>query len=335
MKRTTTGLMVITLAAFMAVTVAFAAACGSSNSANPVGPSGQPTVTALDVTGSATVTVPQTIQFTATARLSDGTTQNVTTSASWQSSNVAVVTISSLGVVTAVQPGTATITAIYQALSRSFTVTSASSVPSHGSGTVRVLYVSPQDRAYRSDYATAVWSAVADVKEWYRGQLGGRTFTTGASLETCRLSRNADYYIGNGYNKVLQDVQACAPVSLNSQVFTWVLYVDVENGCPEAGGLGAGGWGVTILGKPDLNGLIGAPTVWGCGDAPSFPVSRFLGGLGHELGHALLLPHPPGCDQGLPSCDSKAIMWTGLYSYPNTYFRPDDKTILLNSPFIR
>ena len=93
--------------------------CGSSNSPtapsseSPTTPS-QPTMTALAVNGADSVTVGQTSPFAASAGFSDGTTQNVTNSATWQSSNSAIATVSSDGIVTAVSAGTVIITATYQ-----------------------------------------------------------------------------------------------------------------------------------------------------------------------------------------------------------------------------
>jgi len=72
------------------------------------------TVVSVAVTGP-TVSVGLTAQFTATATMSDGTTQNVTTAAAWQSSNPAVATVV-LGVVTGVADGQTTITATYAGL---------------------------------------------------------------------------------------------------------------------------------------------------------------------------------------------------------------------------
>ena len=37
------------------------------------------------------------------------------------------------------------------------------------------------------------------------------------------------------------------------------------------------------------------------------------------------LPHPPGCEQKLPSCDQGALMWGGYSAYPDTYLRADEK----------
>ena len=62
---------------------------------------------------------------------------------------------------------------------------------------------------------------------------------------------------------------------------------------------------------------------------------RWIGGGGHELGHALGLPHPPGCDEGLPTCDWEALMYVGYDDWPHTHLRDDEKAVLLASPFIR
>jgi hypothetical protein len=61
-------------------------------------------------------------QLSATALLADGTAQDVTRSATWQSSNAAVATVSAGGLVTAVLPGTARIIATYQGRVGSFGV---------------------------------------------------------------------------------------------------------------------------------------------------------------------------------------------------------------------
>src|SRR5579864_5844586 len=88
-------------------------ACGSSNSSAPSTPS--PSVTSIAVTGSAP-TVGLTSQFSATATLSNGTTQTVTSQAAWQTSNATIATVNNAGVVTGVGPGDVDITATYQAV---------------------------------------------------------------------------------------------------------------------------------------------------------------------------------------------------------------------------
>ena len=50
----------------------------------------------------------------------------------------------------------------------------------------------------------------------------------------------------------------------------------------------------------------------------------YLGGTAHELAHAFGLDHPPGCDDGLPTCDWDALMHLGYNNYPDTYFTEMD-----------
>jgi hypothetical protein len=74
-----------------------------------------PTVRAISVTGrDLYLGFISTAQYTASAVLSDGTSQDITSAATWQSSNESVATVaSSTGEVRAVTYGTATITARY------------------------------------------------------------------------------------------------------------------------------------------------------------------------------------------------------------------------------
>jgi hypothetical protein len=208
--------------------------------------------------------------------------------------------------------------------------------PAQGSGEVRVLYVIPSDRSFRRDYSEAVEFALHDLRVWYAGQLAGRTFWLREPVpEVCRLPQPAAYYAVDSWTKVLDDVQGCAPVSYGSDRLAWVLYVDIIHTCDAPGRLGAGASGLTMMPRQDMDGLIGAPYIDDCGIGYDLPISRYVGGAGHELGHALGLPHPPGCDTQLPSCDSAAIMAGGYASYPNTHLTEDDKATLFASSFIR
>ena len=203
---------------------------------------------------------------------------------------------------------------------------------------VRFLYVSPEDRPFRSEYSEGISKAIVDVQSWYRDQLGGLTFQLyNTSPEWCQMSEDSDYYSrGNAWEKVMEGVQHCAPVAWDSD-FVWVLYVDVYEACDEPHELGAGGGGIVMVPGWDLEGLLsqGEEEYYYC-DAGPFrdPLGRWFGGLAHELAHAVGVPHPPGCDAGLPTCDSPALMWLGYTSYPDTYLRFDEKEILIRSPFI-
>jgi len=92
-------------------------ACGSKSPGSPT-----PNVTSLAVTGTAPA-IGLSSQFTATATLSDGSTSNVTPQASWQTANPLVFTVTNTGMVTGVGGGVADVSAIYQQIRGSTTVT--------------------------------------------------------------------------------------------------------------------------------------------------------------------------------------------------------------------
>lgn len=95
-------------------TVALSWACsGKPTTAPTATPATQsPTVTAVTVTGNAPL-VGQTTQLTATATLSNGTTQDVTAQATWQSSNASIVSVASGGLATGAAAGEADVRAVY------------------------------------------------------------------------------------------------------------------------------------------------------------------------------------------------------------------------------
>ena len=85
---------------------------------------GTPTLSSISVTPSNTsVTVGGTQQYTAIGTYSDGSTQNLTSSVAWSSSNTAAASISSAGLATAVAAGTSTIQAVSGTISGSTTLT--------------------------------------------------------------------------------------------------------------------------------------------------------------------------------------------------------------------
>ena len=109
------------------------AACGSSTPTTPAAP----TVKSVAIGGNLTLTaVGQTSQLAATATLSDGTTQAVTSTSTWQSSNTAVATVSAAPVlVSSVGYGTATIAAADSGVTGTAGVTSSLNVNGTWTGT--------------------------------------------------------------------------------------------------------------------------------------------------------------------------------------------------------
>ncbi len=206
--------------------------------------------------------------------------------------------------------------------------------------TIRFIYFVPSDKAVRLDFQQGVENAATSLQGWYPGQLGGKTITLNSPIsEVCRGTAPADYFSTSSYSRVFNAVKACVPeLQYNDPQYRYVIYADVRHACNAPERLGAGGSGVTIMPIQDLEGLSAQPIIIDdCGESDRFVgtsgVNRWIGGLGHELGHALGLPHPPGCDAGLSSCDQNALMWAGYASYPNTFLRADEKPVLFATPF--
>ena len=299
-------------------------------------------VASLEVSGMMPLTsIGETIELAATAHRLDGSSQAIASAfVHWVSADPAVASVVD-GTVTAVGGGNVRIVATHQGQKAVAEVAVYISV--RDTGTVRMIYAAPADREFRSDYRNALRHATVDLQSWYRQQLGGLTFSIYDTMpEQCRMSENADYFDQSPWPKVLEAVQHCAPVRGNTDTFAWVVYADLDELCDQQDSLGhdslgRGGRGLTINHGGSLEGLIGKRLTYytPCGRGPfNGPVTRWIGGSGHELGHVFGLAHPPGCDDGLPSCDSDALMYLGHLIYPNTYLRPDDKQVLWRSPFI-
>ena len=197
---------------------------------------------------------------------------------------------------------------------------------------VRAIYAIPSDRAASTLYSRGVQNAIVALQEWYAEQLDRVTFPLYDTIPTvCHMAETGAYYTEDAWVRVLEDLQACAPVAANTESHVWLVWADVHENCGVTR-LGAGGPGLAMMGRWDLRGLTD-PTFNHCGFG-AFGINRWIGGAGHELGHALGLPHPPGCEEGRQSCDTNALMWLGYASWPNTYLREPEKAVLQDSPFI-
>jgi hypothetical protein len=97
-----------------------------------------PTVTGLTIVGTPCSTVGGAAQLQAIAQMSNGTTQNVTSQATWTSGNAAVATVSNVGVVSCTGPGSTQITASFGGHQASVPV-NVTANPAPGPGTITVI----------------------------------------------------------------------------------------------------------------------------------------------------------------------------------------------------
>jgi len=208
---------------------------------------------------------------------------------------------------------------------------------------VRLVYLVPSDRAARDDYRGAIGNAILSLQHFYQRQVGNSfAFSTHTPLVEVRfLSRPSTFYASltspnSFFTTVLNDGFAVSGGRFDDPNFRWLYYIDADEACRQ--GVGAAR-GVALMPANDLRGLTGQPWIDRCTGAQNFaPYERWVGGLGHELGHTFGLPHPPGCDPPNNNCFGgdlarNSLMWTGYANYPNTYLLEEHKNHLLNTVF--
>lgn len=218
-----------------------------------------------------------------------------------------------------------------------------------GLGATHFVYLYPTDRPPREDYRQAIIWAQLSLRQWFADQLGGPSFTPSIpEVQLVPLANPAAFYRSHpgsdsAYLTYWQNVINEALPATGARFYdpgnAWIFYVDAPAGCGQLSGGAAAG--IAVVSDFDLRGLVGDLYIDPCTGQPdlflTFTPQRWIGGQGHELGHAWGLPHPPGCDDGLPSCDYDALMWAGFYGgFPDrTYLRSGERLALLRGTYIR
>jgi len=209
---------------------------------------------------------------------------------------------------------------------------------------VHFVYLVPSDKSVQEVYKVTIENAARHLQKWYADQLGdNRSFTLNSPVvEVYQTTHTTAWYATNGTDlyrfwfNVTSDGFALTGGRFYDTNDIWVFYIDAIEQCGWGGGGGAAS--VAVLPLNDLRGLAGQPLYSPCTGAasPPGPTCRWVGGMGHELGHALGLPHPPGCEDQQPiPCAYYSIMFWGYTTYPDAYFTDAEKSFLISSPFIK
>ena len=195
---------------------------------------------------------------------------------------------------------------------------------------IHFVYMSPSDVDYRPELETGVENAAHILRGWFGEQLGaGTSFALNDDVVEWYQTQhntswyqtdpsNPSFYAGRFWESATADAFALTGGHFNDPDDIWVLYLDAM---PLEGQYIGGTSSVALMAAHDLAGLNGES---------SEPVTRWIGGTGHEMGHALGLPHPPGSPGGP---DDWSLMYWGYIVFPDTYLTAAEKTHLLNSGY--
>jgi hypothetical protein len=213
---------------------------------------------------------------------------------------------------------------------------------------VRFVYLIPSDKTQKPSYVQKITRAAAHLQAFYRSELAGKTFSVHSTVvEMHQTTHPASWYSTNAVvgvpmlerwqDNATKDGFALTGAKYDDPDYVWLFYVDADNACGQKGGAATSHVGA--FPSNDLRGLANEPKIPTCSSDPpewyDTPPCRWVGGMGHELGHAFGLPHPPGCEEDQASCDASSIMWTGVYEYPKTYFNAAERAQLAASPFVK
>ena len=196
---------------------------------------------------------------------------------------------------------------------------------------INLYYIVPSDQSVNQAYIDGIEKAISHLQSFYAEQTGGHVFSLNQEIvQVFQSSNNSAWHGDQMWGRAIETVGA----RFFEENDIHIIYVDAVLACTEGNAIGGNG-GIAVLATNDLRGLAGLTTVPDCnGDVDERDVFGWIGGLGHELGHALRLPHPHGCDDGHEECDQNSLMWLGYRQYPDTYFGADAISVLQNSNFL-
>jgi hypothetical protein len=203
---------------------------------------------------------------------------------------------------------------------------------------LHVLYMVPSDKSVNQSYVANLELGARHLQGFFHDELGGKTFTLTNPIVTVLQSTHDTAWFQSGSSfhwTIVSEAQALTGVDVYPDpVDRWLVYVDVPSPCNN--GTGATG-SVATFPAQDLHGLSGLPVLNACDGSQDFsPRCRWVGGMGHEVGHILGLPHPTECEDSDPGsvCPDYSLMWFGYTTYPSTYFTPSNVATLSSHPVL-
>ncbi|MFZ1387810.1 MAG: hypothetical protein WBP46_08435 [Thiolinea sp.] len=218
-----------------------------------------------------------------------------------------------------------------------FTSFASAEISSSSYPRVRTVYIVPSDKVYNPIYEDGIKRAVMHLQDFYLKEMGnGKTFFSNSPIVEVFKSQHSSLVFSNTmWSTAIDEAKKNFNATWNDPLNRWLLFVDADVACD---GEGIGGTqGFAVLGANDLRGLSGEKQIYNCErdkNVPQFTPGRWVGGLGHELGHSWLLPHPSECDPIMTDqCPAKTLMYLGYQTYPETFLLESNKVILNNSSF--
>jgi hypothetical protein len=186
--------------------------------------------------------------------------------------------------------------------------------------TVRVFWLKPSDVAYDQAYPDGIAAVMLEVQEYYRLELGVTFALNSPVVETIDGDQPADWYTttpiywpddSTWWTVTNMDVEIQTKLGLGAPDDRWLCVAEIS-----AQGVGGGSLGWVSLAREDADGAAGNRAE---------PMSRWYGGMAHELGHALGLPDSTSTD-GTP-------MSASFYSYPDCHFTEAQKNAILTGRY--
>jgi hypothetical protein len=200
--------------------------------------------------------------------------------------------------------------------------TSPSSSGPPPTGTVRVFWIKPTDKAFDQRYPDGIANVMREAQRFFQQQLGKTFKLNSVVVEVVNGLHDTNWYITNNctgtdhYWCVVFNGQAELQqrFGLRNPDSRWINVEEVSaEEVNQSGGGGGSGW--VLLSGHDADGAAGI----------NGAMNRWYGGMVHELGHAFGLPDATSTDG--------TCMSASLYSYPNCVFNQTQKNGILNGPY--